>query len=68
MEGINEENLEYISKQPLEELMLVESGTYDIKEIQPIVTLKGKITSLDLNMHRAHQLCRFGRSESPKEH
>jgi hypothetical protein len=33
MEGISEENLEYISKQPLEELMLVESGTYDIKEI-----------------------------------
>jgi hypothetical protein len=33
MEGIDEERMDYISKQPLEELMLVESGVYDIKEI-----------------------------------
>jgi hypothetical protein len=33
MEGISEENLEYISKQPLEELMLSQSGTLNIKEI-----------------------------------
>ena len=57
MEGINEENLDYISKQPLEELMLVESGTYDIKEIQPYVTLKGKMIIDVLTIGRTHQLC-----------
>jgi hypothetical protein len=58
MEGIDEERMDYISKQPLEELMLVESGVYDIKEIQPIVTLKGKILhSTHYLKYRAYQLC-----------
>ncbi len=43
MEGISEERMEQLSKQPLEELMMMENGVYDIKEIQPIVELKGKV-------------------------
>ena len=34
--------MEYDSKQPLEELVFVESGTYNLREVNPMITLKGR--------------------------
>lgn len=47
--------MEYDSKQPLEELTFVESGTLNIREVNPMITFKGSV--LNPNQLRAHQLC-----------
>ncbi len=44
--------IEYDSKQPLEELVFVESGTHNLREIKPMITLKGIIQTF--NTYRAH--------------
>jgi hypothetical protein len=47
--------MEYDSKQPLEELTFVESGTLNLREVNPMITFKGSV--VNPNLFRAYQLC-----------